>query len=208
MTVDPANFRAPKISKPDIRAAADDFREKYAPAALPVDILGIIEFDLDMQIIPISDLKPSCDTEAALLGDLKSIAVDKVSFMDERFAARLRFSAAHEIGHLVLHGNLYKNVGHTTVEEWIRFYSQMPDEQYRFLETHADEFAGRLLVPRPALAEAVETTVTFAKAKGLSLDKLRDLNADWVASMIAKQFSVSPRVIEIRLDRENLWPPN
>ena len=41
--------------------------------------------------------------EALLVGDLKTIAVDRDVFMDPRAENRLRFSVAHELGHLILH---------------------------------------------------------------------------------------------------------
>ena len=37
------------------------------------------------------------------MGDLKFILVDRRAFMNPRMEYRLRFSVAHEIGHLILH---------------------------------------------------------------------------------------------------------
>jgi Zn-dependent peptidase ImmA (M78 family) len=33
----------------------------------------------------------------------------------------MRFSIAHEIGHFVLHAELYGQMKHDSVEEWIKF---------------------------------------------------------------------------------------
>ena len=53
-----------------------------------MDIEQIIECDLDMRIIPVSGLRESSDTDALLLGDLKSIAVGLGTYMDERMEKR------------------------------------------------------------------------------------------------------------------------
>ena len=40
---------------------------------------------------------------------------------------RLRFSVAHEIGHLILHGELYRSLRHANLEAWRQFISLLDE---------------------------------------------------------------------------------
>ena len=103
-------FRAPHISRHEIQARADEFRTTYWPGeGLPVGIEQIVECDLGIKIIPVSGLRRDSDTDALLLGDMKSIVVDLGMYMDDRMERRMRYSFAHEVGHFVLHRNLFRN---------------------------------------------------------------------------------------------------
>ena len=54
----PKHFKAPYINVTDIRAKADAFRRKYwPPDKIPIEILEIIEFDLNLEILAIPNLK-------------------------------------------------------------------------------------------------------------------------------------------------------
>ena len=206
---DLSTFQAPRISKVQIRAEADSFRAKYNPSGdLPIDIQAIIEFDLDIRIRTVPGLQESCDIDALLLGDNRTIAVDHKMYMDERFANRLRFSLAHEVGHKVLHPGLYGQVDHASVEEWIQSFQSIPEDQYSWIEQHAYEFAGRLLVPVDRLKKELAQTVSRAKTAGFtSWDKSGDAALSYIAGSISRSFGVSSQVIEKRVRSESLWPP-
>lgn len=147
-----AGTSAPFIPKAKIWEKADTFRTRYWPSGkLPVDIERIAEFELNLDIRPILNLQNECSTDAPLLGDLKTIIIDTAIYMDDRMVNRTRYSLAHEIGHLVLHPKIYTQIAHSSIEEWIAFFQKIPDDQYTWIEQHAYEFAGRLLVPRERL---------------------------------------------------------
>lgn len=209
MGIDPKRFKAPFIDKDTLRAKADDFRTRYSPESVPVDILSIVEFDLRIEIRPVAGLKSECDADATLLGDLKTILVDKDAFLEDRFQNRLRFSVAHEIGHWVLHRELFGKIQHESVQEWIQFYEEIPDDEYRFLEFQANEFAGRLLVPRDRLVTELRKAKRIAVQRRLPLTIFEsDQGKEYVATSVAKAFGVSADVIIRRLDKEEgVWPP-
>ena len=102
-------------------------------------------------------LREQLDIDALLMGDLKSVLVDKRAFMSPRLECRLRFSVAHEIGHLILHRDIYAGLQHTTAAEWFDYISAIPEVEYGWVEWQAYEFAGRLLVPPDALREAFKS---------------------------------------------------
>lgn len=205
-----ATFRAPYLPMPRIRAAADAFREKYwAGKGVPVDVLGIAEFDLGMEIRPVTSMREQADVDALLLGDMKTIAVDSGLYMDDRMQNRLRYSVAHEIGHKELHAGIYRAAGMSSVEEWIDWFQSMPEDQYSWLEQHAYEFAGRLLVPPERLNAEFAGAVEKAKKAGFaSWDSSGDAAREYIANSICRVFGVSGQVIEKRIDREGLWPPD
>ncbi len=207
--MDPREFKAPYITIEDIRKAVDDFRKRYWPRdAIPVDILEIVEFELGLEIRTIFNLREAGDVDALLLGDLKTIAVDQNDFLNDRAQNRLRFSIAHEIGHLILHRDTFSKIQYSSINEWIAFFQEIPEDEYTWIEQHAYEFAGRLLVPREKLIEKLNDAVALARSSGFDAwDASGDSTRQFVAHGIARHFEVSDQVIEKRLIRENLWPP-
>lgn len=207
--LDPREFKAPFITIENIRKAADQFRSQYWPQdTIPVDIFVILEFELGIEIRSVLNLKEAGDVDALLLGDLKTIAVDQNDFLNERAQNRLRFSVAHEIGHLVLHSDVFSKIQYSTIDEWIDFFQKIPDEEYYWIEQHAYEFAGRLLVPREKLIEKLNNAITLAEKSGFNAwDTSGESTREYIAHGIARYFEVSDQVIEKRLIKENLWPP-
>jgi Zn-dependent peptidase ImmA (M78 family) len=201
-------FRAPYIPRNKIWEEADKFRDKYwSPGLLPVDIEQIVEFQLDLEIRTIVGLKRVCNTDALLLGNLETIIVDTEIYMNERMVNRIRYSLAHEIGHLVLHPNIYKQIAHSSIPEWIAFFQSIPDDQYTWIEQHAYEFAGRLLVPREELIKEFDRAVARAEAHGFTQwDSSGDTAREYIARGIAHNFAVSEQVVAKRLLREELFP--
>lgn len=208
--IDPAEFRAPFIKIEDIRKEADMFRSKYwPPDTIPVDIFEILEFGLDIEIRTIVNLREAGDVDALILGDLKTIVLDQNDFLNDRSQNRLRFSIAHEIGHLVLHSDIFSKIEYSSIEEWITFFQAIPDDQYIWIEQHAYEFAGRLLVPRDKLIEKLNEAVSLAESVGFDAwDTSGESTREYIAHAISKFFGVSGQVIEKRLIKENLWPPD
>ena len=116
---------------------------------------------------------------------------------------RLRFSVAHELGHYVLHRKKAEQQKFQSFEEFFRWTRTNGGEKYP-LEQAANEFAGRLLVPRGRLKNNFSQTV----------EKIDSVTPDWQTSIdslrrfalnINNIYGVNPRVIEVRLERESLW---
>ena len=171
-------------------------------------VLDLAEFDLGLELVPKARLRQAGDMEALLLGDLKTILVDRDAFLDPRSGNRLRFSVAHEIGHLILHADVYGGLRHENLEAWMEFLLAIPEAEYGWLESHAYEFAGRLLVPpeplRTALVEAVQSA---EKAGFTEWDATGETALKLYGQPHSRQFGVSAEVIARRLRAEKLWPP-
>jgi Zn-dependent peptidase ImmA (M78 family) len=195
-------FKAPYYSKDDLRGRAEAFLKKHNPArAIPVPIELIVE-RMGIDIVPTPGLQLVCDVDAYTTWDLQWICVEEFVYLNR--PARYRFSLAHEVGHIELHSSIFKEHRFHTAEEWKTFVSSMDEEQYRFMEFHANEFAGHLLLPRHELAAEAE----FCKAKisavlaaaGTDPDAYRE----FVAECIGQRFEVSPPAAMRRMDREGI----
>ncbi len=123
---DPRKFIAPFIPKERIWQEADRLRAAHPTGqVLPVQILDLAEFDLGLDLVPVDGLREQLDVDALLMGDRASILLDKRSFMSPRLEYRVRFSVAHEIGHLILHRDIYAGLQHTTAAEWFNYISDI-----------------------------------------------------------------------------------
>lgn len=207
---DYSDFRCPWVSIKDIWHKAEGFRSGYWPEdTLPIDMEKIVERKLGLEIVPEQDMLQERDIDAYLKVDLTGVVVDYDCFMEDRFSTRMRFSYTHEIGHYVLHKEVYAQLPITDPEEWMNFVLTVPEKEYRFLEYQANEFAGRLLVPRSKLIEEVEKSVELIKATGLENHLSEDPTSVLgnISTALGKPFGVSFKVIERRVEREKLWPP-
>ena len=85
----------------------------------------------------------------------------------------------------------------------------MADKEYRNFEWQANEFAGRLLVPRERLIVEVKKIYKIIEDSGIQQYLADDPGAvlSRVSPVHCKPFGVSENVIEIRVEREDLWPP-
>jgi len=197
-----------KRTKPEIWKAAEEFRYRYVspPDMIPVPINEIVEFDLKIDLEPQPGLRERCDIDGFLTSDLKSICVDNDCYFNERYDNRLRFTLAHEIGYLVLHREIIEQCSYETPEEWIRFRENLPEEDLSWFEFQAYEFAGRLLVPKKKLTEAISLLRDkINQFKSLTGKNGGDLLREYVSNAICKEFKVSPDVILRRINSERIW---
>ena len=83
----------------------------------------------------------------------------------------------------------------------------IPEKEYSFIEYHANEFAGRFMVPPDTLQAELEKALLLVEENGLNRSKLcDDAHLAYIANGIAKSFDLSSDVIERRLKNESLWP--
>jgi hypothetical protein len=105
-----SDFKCQWIDKEDLWDRADKFRSEYWPEQfLPVDIEQIVEFRLKLDIVPMHNLQSDNDMEACLKLDLSGIVVDYDRYMNTKYANRMRFAFAHELGHFLLHKHIYNS---------------------------------------------------------------------------------------------------
>jgi Zn-dependent peptidase ImmA (M78 family) len=126
----------------------------------------------------------------------------------DRYANRLRFTFAHEVGHFILHKYLYNRFSFSTIEEFFEFQRSFPEDQYSYFEYQANEFAGRLLVPRESLVTELDNLLGLVKndprfSRIMKSDPEIILNR--LTPKLCKPFGVSEEAIKRRIQREGLW---
>lgn len=100
-------FRPAVLSYDDLRRRAEEFLEEFhGERTLPVPIEEIVEFDFEIELIPLDGIHDALEVDAFLTTDLKRIYVD-ASVM-KHWHRRFRFSLAHELAHHELHRPRYE----------------------------------------------------------------------------------------------------
>jgi hypothetical protein len=208
--LDYSGFKCKRIDKNRLRELADQKRQEYWPEdILPVDTTKIIELRLKLEVEPRFDLLPTLDMDAYLKTDLSGIVVDHDCYMQDRFANRLRFSMAHELGHYFLHREVYSTLSLNSPEEWKEFILNVPEPEYEAFECQANEFGGRFLAPYNKLKSAVTESIEMIRNSGMEhLLSDEDMVLAGISPFLRRIFGVSEQVIEIRVRRERLWPPD
>ena len=205
-----SEFGCKWLQKEVIWKTAEEFREKFWPEkTIPVNMELVVEDRLKLFIDPVHSLLDEYDMDAWLRLDLSGIVVDHDRFMEERFQNRLRFSLAHEVGHFVLHREVFEDLSFGTPGEWKNFVLELPDPEYKAFEWQANEFAGRLLVPHDSLADQILRTRDMIIENNLVeyMENDPDAVLEKISPFICKPFGVSEAVATIRARRESLWPP-
>jgi Zn-dependent peptidase ImmA (M78 family) len=203
------SLKVPFLSDADIKDAAAKFAAKYDDDSnfiFPIE--EIIELKLRMNIIPVPNLRKNFDIDACTTGDFSEIIIDRE--LADVYENRYRFSLSHEIGHLVLHNNIFKEINFSSIDGWISFYKSVDLYEYDKLETQGNKFANFLLLPEKKLKikfeEAllsVSSLIDDAKRNGLNRHLYLDYALDRIISEISKTFLVSKEAIQHRLRNEN-----
>ncbi len=178
---------------------------------IPLDLISFVELELRMDLIPYDLLKADFGADAAILADFSGLYIDgeifdRIDLVRGAQLNRLRFSIAHELGHLFLHRELFEAAGITMNEHFLDWLNEHNGQKYEF-EREANEFAGRLLVPVELMRECFEKMLPAMDAQygrhvWVSNAEIRSKTAE----LIAPRFGVHPIAIETRFDREGIWP--
>ncbi|MBI4657694.1 MAG: hypothetical protein HY735_02390 [Verrucomicrobia bacterium] len=188
---DPRKFKAPY--KERIWQEADKSRGAHpAGRELPVKVLDFAEFDLHLDLIPVNSLREQLDIDALLMGDLKSILVDKRAFRSPRLEYRLLSPSPRNRPSRPAPRHLRWPATRHRRPIWFDYISAIPEVEYGWVEWQAYELAGRLLVPPEPLRETFQAAIQSAQAAGYSDWLAADEAAlDYIATRIAPKFGVS-----------------
>jgi Zn-dependent peptidase ImmA (M78 family) len=190
------------VSSQDLERVAKQFLQQHHPSLeLPIPIEEIAEFGLDLDIVPIPGLYRDYKIESWLSCDQQAIYIDQRQC--EEMETRYRFSLAHEIGHLLLHSDLYKEVSLGSFEDWISFHEGLDAALRDSLEWQARSLAGRILVPAGPLLLQAQQRIDSVKTK---LPKGVDPEALFgaVAIPLSDVFNVHEEVVRIRLSGDGI----
>lgn len=177
---------------------------------LPLDLVTFVDLDLGLDLIPYDGLA-RFGADAAVLADFSGFYVDRETFdmidtAPEWKLNRLRFSLAHELGHWVLHQEVFHSAGIDSTDHFLEWLNRHNGRKY-MLEREANEFAGRLLVPCEVLAQDFEKTArAFDAALGRHIWLRDESLRQKTCERMAPKFGVHWQTIATRFDREGVWP--
>jgi hypothetical protein len=200
------NIFVPFLHKSELQVRASEFLAEHHPTLeLPIPIDRIVEFELDLDVVPVHDLLAIHGINGYLSGDRTTIFVDRWHF--DNVPNRYRFTLAHEAGHLVLHRDLFPTFD--SDDEWLQFHRDVPEAAVGMAEWQADQFAGLVLVPPNRLSEVTpphfREVARRIREEGQAIDLTCDPVWSVIANRVAKPFEVSAQTAEICLKRDGLW---
>jgi len=198
-------FKAPFISDETLRREAEAFTEKYNPSRIiPVPIDVIAERDFDIDIVPLPGIQDNFDTVAFISRDLTTIYVDE--YILQKRENRYRFSVAHELAHRVLHADVFRQLSFDSIASWKDVVTNtIPEDQYGFVESHANTFAGLVLLPQAELRQAFSQAIDRAKQAGVDIIGAGFVARDIIESYVGREFSAAQKTAHIRIERDGLW---
>lgn len=191
-----------RLSDVKIGEIAAKFLDQYHPdLSLPIPIEEIAEAKLNLEIIPVKTLKQEFDVDGCLDSTLSKIFIDFDLYMN--IENRTRFTIAHEIGHLILHREIFTSLGIDSQADLNKLMDNIDNEDYRWLEIQAHSFAGHVLVPTPLLIQEVKTRVAFKLGGDINPEDLYPVFPELI-----EKFNVSGEVLLRRLQKTGLVKNN
>lgn len=196
-------FDPPHLSYERVGEYVKDFLQKHHPSlTLPIPIEWIIESGLGVNIYPFPNLYRIFNQSGFLGRSRKVIYVDEYQY--DNFVQKYRFTLAHEVGHFVMHESLYEELSFDSEQDFMEWLQSRPRTELGWFETHANWFAGQLLVPTGLLSE--HCVALLESNRGRFPDNGYIPNEFWsyASNELAEPFDVSPTVIEIRIRQSSL----
>lgn len=75
---------------------------------IPFPVEELMEFDLELEILPLPNLQRDYEVEGFTTSDMKTVYVDE--FVWRHRPTRYRFTLAHELGHILFHPEFFEQV--------------------------------------------------------------------------------------------------
>ncbi|GBR77045.1 hypothetical protein NO2_1501 [Candidatus Termititenax persephonae] len=165
----------------------------------PVPIDRILEMRLGYRIIPILRLKMDLGIDSFITKD-KELYIDENTYMAAN-SQRYRFSLAHELGHIFLHGKLFENI--SCLADFISFYKTISGYILDTIEMQANSFASFFLCPYNRISTAIQEFIIKPfnnyGIKEVSLSDIEEIAYTYQIAKIAEYFAVSNQAMSIRM---------
>lgn len=190
------------------RIAEDSLRSYCLYENIPVPIEELLDVTLGLNLVPYPNLSRTREINSCLSNNLKRIFVDDYLFYN--LEKPLRFTLAHELGHIVLHSDIYAKFKPVAKEDWTDFLINIHEIDRVILENEADDFAGLFLVPEkhlePLFVKFVDEKKDWFIEKGKGSPKHIIVGAfkKYIAEQLSEVLNVSPKVVEIRINKNGM----
>ena len=208
-----SDFKCDWLNKENIWDEAEQARIKYwSGNTFPIESEIVIQAELGLDIVFLKGLFRGALSNAFLSFDRSKVVIDDYAYKCGRYDDKINFDIAHEIGHYLLHEEVYDylNENIKSLDDYIDFMNTAPNREIWNYEFQASEFAGRFLVPVEELNREIEKHCYEAIEIG-QMDKYAqnpDLFLTLISPEISDVFGVTFNNIEERVKREAIWPPD
>jgi Zn-dependent peptidase ImmA (M78 family) len=160
-----------------IQRLVEQLLDQYNISSPPIDVLSIAK-------------NKGIDIVQGDLGDVSGVLLREGSRItiwvnQNDIETRKRFTIAHEIGHLILHGDEPLHVDKVFA---VKLRNQVSSEAVDLGEIEANAFAAELLMPTDMMRQKIQ-----------ELPGIIDYEKDAVINQLAKEFKVSHQAMTIRL---------
>jgi Zn-dependent peptidase ImmA (M78 family) len=197
------------LSHESIAAYAETFLGEHGIHSVPVDIEWIIESKYTINIIPTPGLKRLINIEGFITSDCTCLYVDED--VQSKYYNRYRFTLAHEMGHLYMHGEILSRCNIGSINDWKSFITELDSSTYNKLEYQANYFSGLVLVPSPILSRKFDEALTAmepmkqqAKRNDVGRNAYLPYMVQLIAEELSREFEVSKDVINRRIENDML----
>ena len=194
-------------SRDEIRSQAERILNEHHPSrTLPIPVDNIVDVKLNFDIVTIHGLKRNFDWDGFLAIGSDEIYVDEFIYENSNYETRYRFTLAHELGHIVLHRDVFEAVKITSFAVYKEFDGSLKQWQKHRMDSEANQFAAYLLIPDDQLATAfaavepgLRDNVSEARRQGLS-PPYDEFVRGSAAAELHRDFHVSSMCMRIRLE--------
>ncbi len=157
---------------------------------------------MDLHIYPFPNLYRIFKQNGFLGRERKVIYIDEYQY--DNFVEKYRFTLAHEVGHFIMHESLYEGLSFNSEEEYIEWLQSRPRNSLGWFETHANWFAGQILVPTEWLEKYCVSLLESYRDQFSGIEYLSPEFWSYASNDLAEPFEVNPIVVEIRIRNEGL----
>ncbi|MBF0406457.1 MAG: ImmA/IrrE family metallo-endopeptidase [Candidatus Riflebacteria bacterium] len=192
-------IKAPFLNYQKLREISQCFREEHClKNIVPTPIEEIIESKFGIDIVPIPGLQKVIEAEAFLSSDMTTISIDQFTY--ENRENRYRFSLAHELAHVILHKEIFKNIDCNDIQEWKKSRKIIPKREHDLMEMQANNLAGLILVPPEPLLLYFQEELK----RNIASNYENDVVVYLISEELSQRFLVSREVVKIRIEKDAL----
>ena len=194
-------LRVKYLEEEDIESIALSIHNEKICSSFPFEVEIYLYKKYKYHIQPSSYLEASCRIDTAMIACRNLLRIDEKIYDDQY--DRVRFSIAHELGHLVLHSNIIKIVVNLLqqakkTDEYGGIVNSLSTKNHRRAEWQADFFAGCLLAPKKFLSEKIKELVANRKDV-TEMEALDEENIDTICRDLSRYFGMTRQAIRVRI---------
>ena len=184
------NVKNSIIEKESLKLLNTFFKNKEFKAPIPVfDIIEFLGYNIEFK-------KNGIYSDNTILGGLR--VKDKIVEINENISnqeGRVHFTAAHELGHIILHANLHTQENQKNKQlkmDFCRNFDNSNKYKKELIEIQADNFAAFLLMP----SSLVKKTFFSILNKPLNVRKRNIFEIIFSKSLFKKAYGISNEIIK------------